>query len=306
MKNFGKTIKIFLLDGEPNGRMTCELSNWTGKAFKIPRKKIKDSSDRPELQGTGIYILLGRSTKSENKDLAYIGEAEVIFKRLTQHLATKDFWNEAIVFVSKDENLNKAHIKYLESRLYGIAVSVNRYELDNSNIPTMPTISESDQAEMEEFIENVRLLVNTLGFQIFEELRQKTLSPEEQIENTFFIVAARGANAKGQLTNEGFVVLKDSEIANSITNSFPKNWKSLREDFIEDGTIQQVGDKLIFSKDCLFSSPSAAAAIVMGRSANGLTEWKLDNGRILKSVETENRNFDQPEIQNFTDERFLR
>ncbi len=287
MKNFGKTIKIFLLDGEPNGRMTCELSNWTGKAFKIPRKKIKDSSDRPELQGTGIYILFGRSTKSENKDLAYIGEAEIIFKRLTQHLATKDFWNEAIVFVSKDENLNKAHIKYLESRLYEIAVNVNRYELDNSNIPTLPTISESDQAEMEEFIEKVRLLVNTLGFKIFEELRQKVQSLEEQIENTFFIVAARGANAKGQLTNEGFVVLKDSEIANSITNSFPKNWKSLRENLIEDQTIQQVGEKLVFSKDCLFSSPSAAAAIVMGRSANGLTEWKLDNGRILKSVETE-------------------
>lgn len=287
MKNFGKTIKIFLLDGEPNGRMTCELSNWTGKAFKIPRIKIKDSSDRTELQGTGIYILFGRSTKSENKDLAYIGEAEIIFKRLTQHLATKDFWNEAIVFVSKDENLNKAHIKYLESRLYEIAVNVNRYELDNTNTPTLPTISESDQAEMEEFIENIRLLVNTLGFKIFEELRQKSQSLEEQIENTFFIVAARGANAKGQLTNEGFVVLKDSEIANSITNSFPKNWKSLRENLIEDQTVQQFGEKLVFSKDCLFSSPSAAAAIVMGRSANGLTEWKLVNGRILKSVETE-------------------
>jgi len=287
MKSFGKTIKIFLLDGEPNGRMTCELSNWTGKAFKIPRKRIKDSSDRAELQGTGVYMLFGRSPKSENKDLAYIGEAEVIFKRLSQHLATKDFWNEAIIFVSKDENLNKAHIKYLESRLYEIAIDVNRYELDNSNIPSLPTISESDQAEMEEFIENIRLLVNTLGFKIFEELRQKTQSIQEQIENTFFIVAARGANAKGQLTNEGFVVLKESEIANSITNSFPKNWKELRDSLVENGTIQQIQDKLIFTKDCLFSSPSAAAAIVMGRSANGLTEWKLDNGRILKSVETE-------------------
>ena len=232
-------------------------------------------------------MLFGRSPKSENKDLAYIGEAEVIFKRLSQHLATKDFWNEAIIFVSKDENLNKAHIKYLESRLYEIAIDVNRYELDNSNIPSLPTISESDQAEMEEFIENIRLLVNTLGFKIFEELRQKTQSIQEQIENTFFIVAARGANAKGQLTNEGFVVLKESEIANSITNSFPKNWKELRDSLIENGTIQQIQDKLIFTKDCLFSSPSAAAAIVMGRSANGLTEWKLDNGRILKSVETE-------------------
>ncbi len=168
MKKFGKTIKIFLIDGDPNGRMTCELSNWTGKAFKIPRNKIKDSSDRKELENTGIYILLGRSDKTENRDLAYIGEAEGIYKRLIQHLSAKDFWNEALVFVSKDENLNKAHIKYLESRLYEIAKDVNRYDLDNTNIPPKPGIAESDEAEMEEFIENIRLLVNTLGINVIK------------------------------------------------------------------------------------------------------------------------------------------
>ncbi|WMJ72208.1 GIY-YIG nuclease family protein [Cytophagaceae bacterium ABcell3] len=290
MKKFGKTIKIFLIDGEPNGRMTCELSNWTGKAFRIPRKKIKDSIDRPELEFTGIYILFGRSDKSENKDLAYIGEAECIYKRLIQHLSSKDFWNDAIVFVSKDENLNKAHIKYLESRLYEIALDVSRYDLDNTNVPTRPNISESDQAEMEEFIENIRLLVNTLGYKIFEEIRKVNQTIEEQKNNTFLIEAARGANAKGQRTNEGFVVLKDSEIANTITNSFPKNWGNLRESLINDGIIKENNGRLFFSKDYLFTSPSAAAAIVMGRSANGLTEWKLNDGRILKSVELENSN----------------
>jgi hypothetical protein len=287
MKSFGKTIKIFLIDGEPNGRMSCELSNWTGKAFKIPRKKIKDSSDRPELENTGVYILFGKSDKTENKDLAYIGEAEGIYKRLMQHVASKDFWNESLVFVSKDENLNKAHIKYLESRLYEIAINVNRYELENSNIPPKPNISESDKAEMEEFIENIKLLVNTLGFKIFEELRQVNQTAEEQEKNTFYIEAARGANAKGQITNEGFVVLKDSEIADTITNSFPKNWLSLRESLLAEGIVSPLNGKLTFTKDHLFTSPSAAAAIVMGRSANGLTEWKLSNGRVLKSVEAD-------------------
>lgn len=287
MKSFGKTIKIFLIDGEPNGRMSCELSNWTGKAFKIPRKKIKDSSDRPELENTGVYILFGKSDKTENKDLAYIGEAEGIYKRLMQHVASKDFWNESLVFVSKDENLNKAHIKYLESRLYEIAINVNRYELENSNIPPKPNISESDKAEMEEFIENIKLLVNTLGFKIFEELRQVNQTAEEQEKNTFYIEAARGANAKGQITNEGFVVLKDSEIADTITNSFPKNWLSLRESLLSEGIVSPLNGKLTFLKDHLFTSPSAAAAIVMGRSANGLTEWKLSDGRILKSVEAD-------------------
>lgn len=285
MKSFGKTIKIFLVDGDPNGRMTCELSNWTGKALKIPRKKIKDSIDRPELENTGVYILFGRSDKSESKDKAYIGEAEGIYKRLMQHLSAKDFWNEAIVLVSKDENLNKAHIKYLESRLYEIALRVNRYSLDNGNIPPRPNISESDQAEMEEFIENIKLLINSLGFKIFEELRQVTQTMEEQLTTIFHIEAARGAKARGQSTNEGFVVLKDSEVASSITNSFPKNWITLREGLINEGVIERANGKLIFSKDYLFTSPSAAAAIVMGRSANGLTEWKLSDGRILKAVE---------------------
>lgn len=285
MKNFGKTIKIFLVDGEPNGRMTCELSNWTGKALKIPRKKIKESSDRPELENTGIYILFGKSDKSENKELAYIGEAEGIYRRLKEHLAKKDFWNEALVFVSKDENLNKAHIKYLESRLHEIALKVNRYDLENGNVPPRSTISESDQAEMEEYLENIKLLVNALGYKIFEELR-KPQTFEEEVRNTFYINAARGANAKGQMTNEGFVVLKDSEIANSLTNSFPQNWKKFRQSLIDDRIVVEVNNKLVFREDYLFSSPSAAAAVVMGRSANGLTEWKHNDGRILKTVES--------------------
>ncbi|RAV28907.1 GIY-YIG nuclease family protein [Sinomicrobium soli] len=285
MKNFGKTIKIFLVDGHPNGRMTCELSNWTGKAFKIPRKKVKDSFDRPELENTGVYILFGKSEDPDEKDLAYIGEAEGIYKRLTQHLSAKDFWTEALVFVSKDENLNKAHIKYLESRLYEIALKVNRYSLNNGNIPPRPSIAESDEAEMEEFIENIKLLVNALGFKIFEELRPDNQSVEEQINNTFFIEAARGANARGQSTTEGFVVLKDSEIAKSVTKSFPKNWLRLRERLLEEGMVVFNNGKYIFKEDYLFTSPSAAAAIVMGRSANGLTEWKLSDGRILKAME---------------------
>ena len=288
MKKYGKTIKTFLIDGDPNGRMTCELSNWTGKAFKIPRKQITESNNRGELDGTGVYILFGRSDKLENRDLAYIGEAEGIYKRLVQHLSAKDFWNEVIVFVSKDENLNKAHIKYLENRLFEIATEVNRCDLDNGNIPPKPSISESDEAEMEEFIDNIKLLVNTLGFKIFEKLIQINQSKEEQEKSIFYIEAARGAKAKGQSTTEGFVVLKDSFIANSVTNSFSKNWLKLRELLINDGTVQDIDGKFVFTKDYLFTSPSTAAAIVMGRSANGLSEWKLKNGRVLKAVEIDN------------------
>ena len=143
-KVFAKTIKLFLLDGIPNGRMTCELSNWTGKAYKLPRNMIKDSAKREELSNTGVYFLFGKPDITSEKDVIYIGEAENIIKRLSQHLNEKDYWNEAVVLISKDDNLNKAHIKHLENRLHQIAVKINRYEVKNSNTPTQPSISESD------------------------------------------------------------------------------------------------------------------------------------------------------------------
>lgn len=286
MKNFGKTIKLFLIDGDPNGRMTCELSNWTGKAYKIPRIKIKDCNDRTDLNNTGVYLLFGKD--ETGKDLVYIGEAEMVLKRLTQHLTQKDFWNEAIVFISKDENLNKAHIKYLENRLHEKAKTINRYKLENSSVPTQSSIAESDRAEMEEFIENIKILINTLGHKVFEEKReQKTTYQQEQ--ETFYIKAARGADAQGEPTSDGFVVLKGSKVARTTVPSITSNLIRLREELIENRIIIENNGELEISEDFVFSSPSTAAAMVVGRNANGLIEWKLKDGKTtLKVFESKN------------------
>jgi len=277
---FGKTIKIFLIDGEPNGRMSCELSNWSGKAYKIPRIKIKDCSDRDDLSSTGVYLLFGKD--DTGKDQVYIGEAESILKRLNQQLTQKDFWNETIVFISKDENLNKAHIKYLENRLHEIAKSANRYTVDNSIIPTQSSISESDRAEMEEFIEYIKMLVNTLGHKVFEEKRE--FKPKQKQES-FFIKAARGADGQGEPTSDGFVVFKNSKAAATIVNSMTPNFIIYRQKLIDEGVLVDKGEYLEFSDDYIFSSPSTAAAMVMGRNANGLTEWKSKDGKTLKEFE---------------------
>jgi len=281
---FGKTIKLFLIDGDPNGRMTCELSNWTGKAYKIPRIKVKDCTDRPDLNSTGIYLLCGKN--DEGKDIVYIGEAESVLKRLNQHIAQKDFWNEAIVFISKDENLNKAHIKYLENRLHEIAKKANRYAIENSVIPTLPAIAESDRAEMEEFIENIKLLINTLGHKVFDEKREITTQKKQEL---FVIKAARGADASGEPTADGFVVLKDSKIATTTTASMSPSLLKLRQKLIDEGTIVQIENQFSLNEDYIFTSPSLAAAIVMGRNANGLEEWKLKNGQTLKGFELTNQ-----------------
>lgn len=282
---FGKTIKIFLIDGDPNGRMTCELSNWTGKAYKIPRNKIKDCKDRPDIFNTGIYLLFGKD--QDGKELVYIGEAETVLNRLNQHLAQKDFWNESIVFVSKDENLNKAHIKYLENRLYDIATKVNRYKVENSNIPTLSSISESDRAEMEEYIENIRLLVNTLGHKVFEEKRE---IQAELISNIFHINAARGANATGEPNSDGFLVFKGSKASKDTVPSLSNSFINLRNNLIEKGILVEFPEYYQFSEDYIFTSPSLAAATVMGRNANGLTEWKLQGGKTLKEYENPENN----------------
>ncbi len=282
---FGKTIKIFLIDGDPNGRMSCELSNWSGKAYKIPRIKIKDCVDRDDLTSTGVYLLFGKS--DDGKDRVYIGEAESILKRLNQQLNQKDFWYEAIVFVSKDENLNKAHIKYLENRLHDLAKIANRYYVENSVIPTQSSISESDRSEMEEYIENIKMLVNTLGHKVFEEKRE--IKPKQKQE-IFIIRAARGADAQGNPTSDGFVVFKGSKAAGSTVNSISPSFLNLRKSLIDKGVLKLAGESYEFSEDYIFSSPSTAALIVMGRNANGLTEWKLSNGKTLKAFESSDKN----------------
>lgn len=288
---FGKTIKLFLIDGDTNGRLTCELSNWTGKAYKIPRNSIKICSDRPELQTTGVYMLLNKSAYLSEKGKLYIGEAEDIFKRLTQHLKEKDFWNEAIVFISKDDNLNKAHIKYLENRLHDIACNANRFELINTQKPAQSSISESDQAEMEEFLSNILTLVSTLGYNAFEQIRQvdKKVATEKE-EDLFYVSAVRGANGIGKPTSEGFVVFENSQVADPVTNSYPKTMQKLRDTLIFEEVFVKEQDKMIMKRDYLFSSSSSAAMIIMGRSANGLTEWKMKSGKTLQDYETGENN----------------
>jgi Domain of unknown function (DUF4357) len=279
---FGKTIKIFLIDGDPNGRMSCELSNWTGKAYKIPRIKVKECGDRADLGNTGVYLLFGRN--EEGLDQVYIGEAEEILKRLNQHLIQKDFWHEAIVFVSKDDNLNKAHIKYLENRLYSIAKATNRYASLNLNTPTQSAISESDRAEMEEFIENIKLLVNTLGHKVFEQKRE-TSTASKAPDNVFALKGPRGADALGMPNSEGFVVFKGSKCALTTVNSLQPSFAKYRQKLLEAGTLKEGEESYTLLDDLVVSSPSTAAAIVLGRNANGLTEWKLPSGTTLKEHE---------------------
>lgn len=269
--NVGKSISLFLMDGTPDGVVACELFNWTGKGFKIPRSRLKDLSQRSDLKKAGVYFLIGKD--DEDSDVVYIGEAEDVYKRLLQH-QDKDFWSEALAFISKDENLNKAHIKYLEFSLHKTATEISRCKLFNCNIPNCPAISEPDQAAMTEFAENLQLLVGTMGYKLFQKLTKSKVTRHDK----YMISATRGASANAVLTSEGIVVLKDSMIATSEVPSTPLPVIKKRKDMIEAGVVKDFK----FTKDYLFSSPSMAAAVIMGRSANGLIEWKKEDGSTIK------------------------
>lgn len=280
---FAKKIEVFLMDGSANGRWACELSNWSGKAYKIPRTLVADSRDREDLGSAGVYFLVGKGDSADEKSKVYIGEAENLFERLKQHLREKDFWHEAIVFFSKDENLNKAKIKYMEHRFYEMALTAGRFRVENSSIPTKSKVSEADRAELEEFMFHAKMITNILGHKIFDQVIVD--EPEVSKTERVYIKAVRGADAVGQTVADGFVVFAGSRAAKEVAPAFNKhNYKKLRDRLIEEGILKEQDDCFQFTSDYVFSTPSAAAAIVMGRSANGLTEWKTTSGQILKAL----------------------
>lgn len=276
--NYGKSIRLFLIEGIADGRWMCELSNWTGKAYKIPRNCVKESSDREELKNTGIYFLFGKSDETDTYRV-YIGEAENIYERLLTHLKEKDFWHECVVFISKDNNLNKAHVKYLENRMYTIAKEAGRYQLENSNIPTQSSLSEADRAEMEEFINNAKLLLSAVGHKVLE---ATAISSKTNNDLEIFVFEGKDYKATGTTTADGFVVFKNSILSKKANSSLTKSLLDKRNKLISENIIDSA---FTFTKDYIFSSPSTAASIISGNSTNGKTAWRNSQGMTLKDYE---------------------
>ena len=276
------TIKLFLPQGDAKRLRVGEVSNWTGKALAAPRTELEDLLARDELESSGVYFLLGVSADT-GANLAYIGEAEVIRDRLRQH-KTKDFWNSVVVFVSKDENLTKAHIRYLENRLLQEAKTIGRYALENSN-SSNPKLPESDREDMEVYLSRIRQVLPVLGSDLLSPIAGsvKPAHPQPQL-----VCRIKSAIARGRRTEGGFVVFAKSTAVPAVRPSaeaqYP-NTVALRKKLIADNTLVEGDGLYVFTKDVEFSSPSAAAAVIHGGSANGLTAWKDESGKTLKELE---------------------
>src|SRR3989338_1250034 len=282
-----KTIRIFLIDGEPDGLRTVELSNWIGQAIVIPRNKLKDIKNRPEANKPGVYFLLGKYSEDALLPMVYIGEAEILWKRLSTHDNNKDFWQIAIAFISKDSNLTKAHVKYLESCCLALARDAKRYNVKNESESSLPSLPESDIADMEEFFDNLQVLTTSLGYPIF----QKVISKEKRDSSSpLFICAGKGVSATGRLTNDGFVVYGGStaSLERSKTAIERDSHKGLIKKLIDTEYMEQKNGIFLFIKDYIFNSPTAAAEVILGHPASGWERWKTEKGQTLKEFYTPN------------------
>lgn len=276
------TIKIYLPHGDPKRLRTGEISNWSGKAVAGPRTEIDQLQTREEADNVGVYLLTGVDPLSGVPSV-YIGEAESIKSRLRQHLE-KDFWNHVVYFTSKDENLTKSHIRYLEGRLIELAKLAGRANLTNSQASTS-RLPESDRADMEIFLKKIEQLLPALGVEVLVPINTP---PESKEEERLLYCEINGLKAKGRLTPNGIVVLINSEAVSSLRPSatdYP--WVvNARDQLLKDGVLVPSNGHLIFSRNHEFPSPSAAAAVIHGGTANGRTAWKDARGQTLNQLES--------------------
>ncbi|MCG5529189.1 MULTISPECIES: GIY-YIG nuclease family protein [Halorhodospira] len=286
--SYGRSLRLFLVDDSPNGLITAEIMNWTGHVLTGPRSKLSELIQRPECARTGVYFLVGPDPDNSLRPLVYIGETDDVGTRLKQHnrpedQGGKDFWEKVCLVTSKDQNLTKAHVKHLESLLIQNAIEVGRCRLANGTAKAYANLPEADRADMAFFLDQIRVVLPVLGFDFLRAV-PKPSTPEKPGDqpkaeaSPFFSLELpkHGLKARGQEYEGEFYVLSGS-LARESWKGPSGGYEALFHQLCEDGVLVDDGaGHRRFTQDQAFSSPSAAAAMVSGRTANGRTAWKLE------------------------------
>lgn len=280
----GRSVRLFLADGTPQGLIVAEIPNWSGKVLAAPRARLGELLKRGEAARTGVYILTGPDPDRAHGQLAYLGEADDVAARIRIHVrsADKDFFDRVAVITSTDDNITKGHARFLESRLIGQVRRAGAVAIANGTQPDFQRLPEPDRADMEFFVEQLGLLLPMVGFDLFRRpVQSGSSSPKpDGADGTIFTLTTAGAAATGQETDDGFVVLAGSTARRTPTGTFPAGYLALRDQLVADGklTAESSPELFAFTADVAFSSPSAAASIVAARSASGPREWRVTDG----------------------------
>lgn len=275
----GKTIQVFLTDGSPRGIKLAEITSNIEQAVFIPRSKMNEAASRPEVSRPGVYFLFGEN-EDGSKPMAYIGQSRDCLSRIKSHDQKKDFWNYAILIISKTESFTQTHIEYLEQLAIAKAIEADTYDLENGVSPRQFKVPETLEADLLDNFDTIKVLLSTLGFTLFESI----VKQPSRSKFTYFC-KGKDANAEGEFQEDGFVVYKGSVANKEFTRTASESIRNLRQKLIDDGVIV-LDDKVAkFKENYLFKSPSAAASVVLGRNSNGWMEWKTKQGRTLDGVE---------------------
>jgi len=284
------SLRIFMPSGDPDGVRVIEKTNWVGSALVFPRALFKSVVKRIELDRAGVYVLIG-PPESAGLLRIYVGEGDPIKDRLYSHSTNKDFWTWCVAFSSKDGNLNKAHVQYLESRLINLAKMAKRCELENANQPSVPTLSEADKADADGFLRELLLCLPAIGlsvFQVAEAPRSREVSTPQSpsaVPPIEYHLSVKGLTATGMESADGFLVLAGSEAVAKESPGIPNQTTLFRKTLIEKGIFVQDGDKLKLVMDYVFNSPSQASGSLVGRASNGRIEWRTKEGKTLREIQ---------------------
>lgn len=294
MEKRSKNINMFLMDGEVTGKIKCTLSNWTGVIYKIPRIQLGDLKFRDEMKQSGIYFLFGRD-EDKQKDVTYIGQAttrkngEGVLLRIQEHTRDThaDYFNDVIILTTQNNSFGPTEISYLENKFTQLAKEAGRYIVKNSNDPNPGNVSEEKESELNEIVENTLMIIGTLGYRVFVPMTKKVSQDLTDNHSTYLYLKRKTKKsnkvieATCERTTEGFVVLEGSQVEIKDSPYLPASLKEMRQNLIASRVIQ---DGVLKEKQ-LFSSPSYAAAFLLGMQTNGRTDWKDQDGRTLKELE---------------------
>ena len=277
-----QTIQIFLPSGDPRGLRVAELTTRIVQVLEVPRSQLDAFYAMPESRQVALYFLFGASDEG-SAGRVYIGQTGDVPQRLASHHKTKDFWERALVLVSRTNSLTQTHALFLEWHCLQAATRAGRYELENSNNGSKPHTPAPLQADCMEIFETGQVLLATLGYPLFDALGRARAGAESERE---YRCTAAGADGRGLYTNEGFVVLAGSSGRRENVKSIQgTSMERMRAKLVQSGVARVEGERIVFAKDHLFGSPSTAAIALLGRSSNGWEAWKLPDGRTLDEVE---------------------